>query len=105
VLTASDGTLALTELAQRLGEVKLVITDILMPFMDGVQLLHAVQKLAPGLPVIASSGALGMPGQRDRTDEVRSLGVRHILLKPYSVEALLRAAHAELHKGRGPAKP
>jgi two-component system, cell cycle sensor histidine kinase and response regulator CckA len=97
VLTAGDGTQALTELSQHPGEVRLVITDILMPFMDGVQLLHALRRMAPELKVVASSGALGMPGQKDRTDEVKALGVRHILHKPYSVEQLLRAVQAELH--------
>lgn len=74
VITAGDGTLALTELSRHLGEVRLVITDILMPFMDGVQLIHALRHMAPELRVIASSGALGMPGQKDRTDEVKALG-------------------------------
>ncbi|MEQ2007665.1 MAG: PAS domain S-box protein [Limisphaerales bacterium] len=97
VLTASDGTAALTELSQHLGEVKLIVTDIMMPFMDGVQLIRAVHRLSPGLRVIASSGVLGMPGQKDRTDEVRALGVKHILHKPYSVETFLRTVHAELH--------
>ncbi len=97
VLSASDGTFALTELSKHLSEVKVVVTDILMPYMDGVQLIHAVRRLAPGVKLIASSGALGMPGQRDRTDEVLALGVKHILHKPYPVEALLRAVHAELH--------
>jgi two-component system, cell cycle sensor histidine kinase and response regulator CckA len=97
VLTAGDGTQALTELSQHLAEVRLVVTDILMPFMDGVQLLHALRRMAPELKVIASSGALGMPGQKDRTDEVKALGVKHILHKPYSVEQLLRAVQAELH--------
>jgi len=97
VLTASDGTLAITELSRHLGEVRLVITDILMPFMDGVQLIHALRRMAPELRVIASSGALGMPGQKDRTDEVKALGVRQILHKPYSIEQLLRTVHDELH--------
>ena len=96
VITAGDGTLALTELSRHLGEVRLVITDILMPFMDGVQLIHALRRMAPELRVIASSGALGMPGQKDRTDEVKALGVRQILHKPYSVEQLLRTVHDEL---------
>jgi len=99
VLTAAEGTAALMEFSQHLGEVKVVITDIMMPFMDGVQLIRAMRRLAPRLPVIASSGALGVPGQKDRTDDVKRLGVKHILHKPYSVETLLRALHAELHPG------
>ncbi|MFA6545630.1 MAG: PAS domain S-box protein, partial [Limisphaerales bacterium] len=98
VITAGDGTDALSQLSKQLNDVKLVITDIMMPFMDGVQLIRAVHRLSPNMPVVASSGALGMPGQKDRTDEVAGLGVKHILHKPYSVETLLRAVHEELHK-------
>jgi PAS domain S-box-containing protein len=97
VLTADDGTTALTQMSQRAGEVALVITDVMMPFMDGVQLIRALRKLSPEVKVIASSGALGMPGQKDRTDEVLALGVKHILHKPYSVAALLRMMHEELY--------
>ncbi len=97
VLTADDGTTALTEMSRHASEVALVITDVMMPFMDGVQLIRALRKLSPGLKVIASSGALGLPGQKDRTDEVLGLGLKHILHKPYSVETLLRTVHEELH--------
>jgi len=101
VLTADDGTTALTEMSRHASAVALVITDVLMPFMDGVQLIRALRKLSPGLKVIASSGALGLPGQKDRTDEVLALGVKHILHKPYSVETLLRSVHEELHPPAG----
>lgn len=96
VLTADDGTTALTEMSRHAREVALVITDVMMPFMDGVQLIRALRKLSPELKVVASSGALGLPGQKDRTDEVLALGVKHILHKPYSVETLLHTVHEEL---------
>jgi signal transduction histidine kinase/ActR/RegA family two-component response regulator len=99
VLAANDGTAALAQVSEHKGEIQLVITDILMPFMDGVQFIRALRRLTPGMPIIASSGALGMPGQQDRTDEVHALGVKQILHKPYSVEVLLRTVHSELHKG------
>jgi CheY-like chemotaxis protein len=99
VLTANDGTAALAQVSEHKDAIRLVITDILMPFMDGVQFIRALHRLTPSMPVIASSGALGMPGQQDRTDEVHALGVKHILHKPYGVEVLLRTVHSELHKG------
>jgi len=98
VLTANDGTAALAQVSEHKDTIHLVITDILMPFMDGVQFIRALHRLTPSMPVIASSGALGMPGQQDRTDEVHALGVKHILHKPYGVEVLLRTVHSELHK-------
>jgi len=99
VLTATDGTVALLELSRHLGEVKVMVTDILMPFMDGVQLVRAVRRLSPDVKIIAASGALGLPGQRDRTEEVLAMGVKHILHKPFPVEQLLRTVHDVLHPG------
>lgn len=99
VLTATDGTVALTELSQHLAEVKVIITDILMPFMDGLQLIRAVRRLSPGVKIIAARGALGLPGQRDRTADVLAMGVKHILHKPFPAEQLLRTVHDELHPG------
>ncbi|MFA6546519.1 MAG: PAS domain S-box protein, partial [Limisphaerales bacterium] len=98
VITAGDGAEALSHLSLNLSEVKLLLTDIMMPLMDGVQLIRAAKRLSTRLRVIASSGALGMPGQKDRTDEVLALGVKHILHKPYEAETMLRMVHDELHK-------
>jgi two-component system cell cycle sensor histidine kinase/response regulator CckA len=99
VLTANDGTTAIALVSEQKDAIRLVITDILMPFMDGVQFIRILHRLTPGMPVIASSGALSLPGQQDRTDEVRALGVKHILRKPYGVEVLLRTVSSELHQG------
>jgi two-component system, cell cycle sensor histidine kinase and response regulator CckA len=97
VLTAGDGAMALGELSRHLDEVRLVVTDIMMPVMDGVQLIHVLRRMNPELRIIASSGLLGMPGVKDRTEEVLAQGVKHILHKPYSIENLLRAVNDELH--------
>src|SRR5262249_28590528 len=51
VLTAGDGTEALALFAQRSGEVRCVITDMMMPFMDGPATIRALRKLAPDLKI------------------------------------------------------
>jgi len=97
VATAEDGTTALAELSRWEGKVAVLLTDILMPFMDGTQLIRAVRRIAPQLPVIVCTGATHGPGQPDRADELRALGVRQILRKPCTVETLLRAVRDALH--------
>lgn len=92
VLTASDGTEALALFAQHRDEVRCVITDMMMPFLDGPATIRALRKLAPQLKIIATSGLKA----NGKTSEAAQLGVATFLPKPYTAEALLKALAAEL---------
>lgn len=92
VLTASDGTEAMALFAQHKDEVRCVITDMMMPFMDGVATIRALRRLVPGVKVIVTSGLKA----NDKAAEAAQLGVTTFLAKPYTAEALLRALAAEL---------
>jgi PAS domain S-box-containing protein len=87
VLTASDGTEAVALYAQNIGEVEAVITDMMMPFMDGPATIRALQKMNPRVRVIAASGLAAA----DKESEALALGVRMFLPKPYTAEKLLKA--------------
>lgn len=80
-LTASDGTEAMRIYAQNSTEIKLVLTDMAMPFMDGAATIRALRKLNPKLPIIAASG---LPPA-----DINSLNVNAFLSKPYTAEKLL----------------
>lgn len=82
-MTAADGTEALTLYAQNLTEIKIVLTDMAMPFMDGAATIRALRKLNPTLPIIAASGL--PPATTD------ALNVNAFLSKPYTAEKLLTA--------------
>ncbi len=56
VLAAENGLEALNRLKEINFQVDLIITDVVMPKMDGVQLYRELQKLAPEIPVIFISG-------------------------------------------------
>lgn|GEM_PF-1666098 len=56
VLEAADGMGALEILKAEAGRVDLLVTDIVMPGMDGLQLADEVQCIRPGLPVLFTSG-------------------------------------------------
>jgi CheY-like chemotaxis protein len=92
-LVASDGTEAVALVAQLPGRISLVLTDIMMPFMDGVALIRALRKLDPRIKVIASSGL----GQADKMAELKNLSVKNFLAKPYTAEKLLVTLQELLH--------
>jgi PAS domain S-box-containing protein len=85
VLTAAHGAEGLAVFASHRQEVQLVITDLMMPVMDGTALVQTLREQGCGLPVIAVSGLAA--------DEatLAALGPCELLAKPYTGEALLRA--------------
>jgi two-component system cell cycle sensor histidine kinase/response regulator CckA len=53
--TARDGREALRHIQQHPGEVRLVLTDLIMPYMDGGELSERVRDLQPRLPIVLMS--------------------------------------------------
>ena len=93
VLLACDGTEALAVFAMNSGSVAAVLTDIMMPFMDGVALIRALRTMAPDLPIIASTGL----GEKTQLAELKAMGVETVLNKPFGADTLLRTIHDALH--------
>lgn len=85
VLLANDGTDALASFAQNVNQVALVLTDLMMPYMDGVALIHALRRIKPGLPIIATTGL----GRKRQLAELERLHIQAMLTKPYGNEVLL----------------
>jgi two-component system, cell cycle sensor histidine kinase and response regulator CckA len=90
VLTASESTEALAIFAIRKDEIKLVLTDLAMPLMDGITLIRTLQKMKPGVRVIASTGR---GGQEEHAHQLEELNVPACLMKPYSRNKLLKTLH------------
>ena len=87
VLTAADGTEALALYADKKNEIAVVLTDMVMPFMDGPATIRALQRMNANVRIIAASG-LGI-GQRAGEGPLE--GVSIFLNKPYTAEKLLNA--------------
>jgi PAS domain S-box-containing protein len=85
VLLAKDGTEAVVHYAEKREEIRVVVTDMMMPFMDGAATIRALRKISPTVKIIATSG-LATSGQ---AHEAAGLGVDSFLAKPYTAEALL----------------
>ena len=83
VITAKDGTEALSLYAQNQQDVKVVLTDIMMPYMDGIATIRALKNMRADLPIIAASG---MTGSKSR--EAVQVGARVCLAKPFTAEKL-----------------
>jgi PAS domain S-box-containing protein len=84
-ITANDGTEALSLYAKHGEEVKVVLTDMMMPYMDGSATIRALEKMDPKVSIIASSG---MAGNHDTAKEISSR-VKGYISKPYTAEKLL----------------
>jgi PAS domain S-box-containing protein len=92
VLTSGDGADALTQYFSHRPNIKLVITDISMPIMDGPALIRALRRLDPALNIIAATGL----GDRMKVAEVQKSNVQAFLSKPFTAERLLETIHAVL---------
>jgi CheY-like chemotaxis protein len=86
VVLACDGSEAITVFAQQGADIAVVLTDMMMPVLDGPATIQVLRRMNPTLRIIAASG-LGTSAYKARTT---SLGVNHFLSKPYTADALLK---------------
>ncbi len=92
VMLAADATEALVKFTENSRDIALVLTDIVMPVMDGVLFLRTLRKINPNIPVIASTGH----SEQKQVATMRELGIESVLHKPYDAGTLLRTIHAAL---------
>ncbi len=83
VILAGDGQEALGMLGT--GPLDLVITDVYMPDMDGIEFLVHLREHCPEVPVVAMSGG-GVAPQEFVLEDARQLGAAAILEKPFEVD-------------------
>jgi two-component system, cell cycle sensor histidine kinase and response regulator CckA len=82
----------LETLARHKTEIKAVVTDILMPGVDGLKLIRALRDERPDLSIIVSSGVPRGVGDQVRK-ELEEMGIRTFLAKPYAANKLLSVLH------------
>jgi len=86
VMTANDGTEAIALYAQNRDVIEVVLTDMMMPFLDGPATIRALRKINPEIKIIASSGL----ADNGKSAEAFGPNVKRFLLKPYTADKLLR---------------
>jgi two-component system cell cycle sensor histidine kinase/response regulator CckA len=83
---------ALTSFRVQRGDIDLVITDLTMPGMNGIELANSLHEIEPELPIILASGFGGM-----RTANfANGPGQRAVLQKPFTTEMLAGAVRQML---------
>lgn len=90
VVTAENGAEAVDMIAA--GQIfDLIITDIIMPEMDGIEAIMEVQTMSPETPIIAISGGSARLEKAAGLDTAKRLGAVAVLEKPFEIDSLLAA--------------
>ncbi len=85
-MTASNGIEAIK--AMRAQKPHLIITDIIMPDSDGIEVICNVKAKDPDIKIIAISGG-GRISASDHLRVAQRLGANGILAKPFTIQELL----------------
>jgi len=93
VVDSGDGTVCYDR--EVIAKSQLMITDIDMPKVNGIEAILTAQKIHPELKIIAISGA-GMNGIDDYLNACADLGVESILQKPFEPDTLLQTVRSLL---------
>jgi CheY-like chemotaxis protein len=108
VLTADNAAEALDQLGRT--PMDLVITDIIMPKMNGVQAIQSIRKAFPQVRIVAISGGgnFGVSGYQPTAiatnaylRSAEEAGAHLVLTKPFEAEDLLEAIEKLLGVGHG----
>lgn len=89
VFTAHDGAEAVGQYAQNKDVIDVVITDMMMPVMDGAATIRALKKINPDIKIVASSGFV----EDAKVAEIVGNGVKAFLHKPYTADKILFTLH------------
>jgi CheY-like chemotaxis protein len=99
VITAGDGAEAVALYARQAEDIAVVLTDMMMPIMDGVATIQVLLRINPAVRIIAASGI----DSGDTVAQASNAGVKHFLLKPYTTETLLKLFRELLDRPASPA--
>jgi len=86
VASFTDPVAALQEFYARPRDFDVVVTDLSMPYMSGVEFAREVIALCPDMPVVMTTGYLRSEDEK----LARTAGVRELILKPTTMDELAR---------------
>ncbi|MDQ2104778.1 hybrid sensor histidine kinase/response regulator [Azospirillum isscasi] len=95
VLEAKNGEAALQQIGTDGNRIDLLITDVVMPQMDGPTLARHVRQMRPEMRVIFISGYA-----EDRLGEIDGVEVAHFLPKPFSLKQLASKVKEVIREGK-----
>lgn len=94
VISAADGVEGVASYLTYSRKIEALITDMVMPNMDGLSLIRSIRKLSPDLPILVSSGY----SNEESREELKRLHVNGFLKKPFSARQLVAQVSTLLHK-------
>ena len=96
VIGAGDGKEALEWLDQT--EISLIITDLVMPNMNGVEFINQVRSKYPKLPIIVSSGSTDTVRSRLGINNINVPGASASIMKPFKSKELVELVEKVMSK-------
>ena len=99
VICAIDGIEAIHIFKEQ--QIDLVITDIMMPGKDGIELIFEILEEKPNMPIIAMSGNLFLVSSDVNGSPAEVLGISYVLNKPFSLQELKMAVAKSIANSKG----
>ncbi|MDP3111307.1 MAG: response regulator [Thermodesulfovibrionales bacterium] len=97
VLTAINGKDALSIFKDNQNDIKLVITDLVMPEMGGIEMSKIVKATNPSVKIIALSGySMGF-----KEEDLRKSGIEECMQKPFQSQKFIEVVSRVLERGPG----
>jgi PAS domain S-box-containing protein len=84
-ITACEGRDGMMVFEEKLAEIRLVITDVMMPLLEGPGMLREMRKIRPDIKCIVITGL----GEENRIADAKAAGANVILQKPFPADLLL----------------
>jgi PAS domain S-box-containing protein len=91
VMEATDGIGALALYARHQAQIAVVVTDLMMPLLDGLSLCRALRRMNPAVRILVSTGLSGDGGSPQTLVGLKNLGIQHVLAKPHNADVVLGA--------------
>jgi len=96
IITAPDGEAGITIYREKQKEIALVLIDMIMPKMNGIDTFHALKRINPEVPIILSSGF----GVRESITQLFNEGLCEYIQKPYNIATLSKKMAKALGKDK-----
>ncbi len=94
VLTATDGADAVGVYVQHKNDVAAILTDMMMPEMDGPATIHALMRIKPSVNIIAASGL----NENGAVAKASNDGIKDLMMKPYTPGTLRKTIRTLLDR-------
>lgn len=87
VMEASNGVEAIKKISKE--HFDMIVTDILMPEMDGIELILEIKEKYPNMPIMAISGG-GFISAENYLKAAMELGANSMVVKPFDIDNFIK---------------